>query len=105
MEQSFTRQSAPLRSANAERNPVRRNGRLHLSQDARAHRVGRVRALPEGATPMRLAISNIAWPVGADDEAAPLLNAHGVEGVELALTKIWPEPLDASAADVRAYRA
>jgi D-psicose/D-tagatose/L-ribulose 3-epimerase len=54
---------------------------------------------------MRLAISNIAWPAGADDEAATLLHAHGVEGVELALTKIWPEPLDAPAAEVRAYRA
>jgi sugar phosphate isomerase/epimerase len=53
---------------------------------------------------MRLAISNIAWPVGADAVAAPLLRAHGVEGVELALTKIWPEPLDAPAAEVRAYR-
>lgn len=53
---------------------------------------------------MRLAISNIAWPAGADDEAAALLCAHGVEGVELALTKIWPEPLAASAAEVRAYR-
>ena len=53
---------------------------------------------------MRLAISNIAWPAGADAAAAPLLRAHGVEGVELALTKIWPEPLDAPAAEVRAYR-
>lgn len=53
---------------------------------------------------MRLAISNIAWPAGADHEAAPLLHAHGVEGVELALTKIWPEPLEAPAAEVRAYR-
>lgn len=53
---------------------------------------------------MRLAISNIAWPAGADDAVAPLLHAHGVEGVELALTKIWPEPLDASEAEVRAYR-
>jgi D-psicose/D-tagatose/L-ribulose 3-epimerase len=53
---------------------------------------------------MRLAISNIAWPAGADDAVAPLLQAHGVEGVELALTKIWPEPLDASEAEVRAYR-
>lgn len=53
---------------------------------------------------MRLAISNIAWPAGADDEAATLLHAHGVEGVELALTKIWSEPLAASAAEVLAYR-
>jgi D-psicose/D-tagatose/L-ribulose 3-epimerase len=53
---------------------------------------------------MRLAISNIAWPAGADEAAAPLLHAHGVEGVELALTKIWPEPIDAPAAAIRAYR-
>lgn len=53
---------------------------------------------------MRLAISNIAWPAGVDDDAAPLLCAHGVEGVELALTKIWTEPLAASAAEVIAYR-
>lgn len=54
---------------------------------------------------MRLAISNIAWPTGADEVVAPMLISHGVEGVELALTKIWPEPLDATAAEVRAYRA
>jgi sugar phosphate isomerase/epimerase len=53
---------------------------------------------------MRVAISNIAWPAGADEEAAPLLRAHRVDGVELALTKIWPEPLDAPAAEIRAYR-
>lgn len=53
---------------------------------------------------MRLAISNIAWPAGADAAAAPLLRKHGVEGVELALTKIWSEPLDVPAAEVRAYR-
>lgn len=53
---------------------------------------------------MRLAISNIAWPAGEDAAVAPLLHAYGVEGVELALTKIWPEPLAASAAEVRAYR-
>jgi sugar phosphate isomerase/epimerase len=53
---------------------------------------------------MRLAISNIAWPAGADAAVAPLFRKYGVEGVELALTKIWPEPLDAPADEVRAYR-
>jgi D-psicose/D-tagatose/L-ribulose 3-epimerase len=53
---------------------------------------------------MRLAISNIAWPAGADAVVAPLLQKYRVEGVELALTKIWPEPLDAPAAEVHAYR-
>jgi D-psicose/D-tagatose/L-ribulose 3-epimerase len=53
---------------------------------------------------MRLAISNIAWPSGADATVMPLLHTHGVEGVELALTKVWPEPLAVSADEVRAYR-
>ena len=53
---------------------------------------------------MRLAISNIAWPTGADDAVAPSLHANGVEGVELAMTKIWAEPLAASEREVRAYR-
>ncbi len=54
---------------------------------------------------MRLAISNIAWPSGADAAVTPLLHTHRVEGVELALTKVWPEPLDVTADEVRAYRA
>jgi sugar phosphate isomerase/epimerase len=53
---------------------------------------------------MRLAISNIAWPAGADAAVAPLLRQWGAAGVELALTKVWPEPLDAPVAEVRAYR-
>lgn len=54
---------------------------------------------------MRLAISNIAWPAGADAEAVPLLREHGVEGVELALTKVWPEPLEATGREICACRA
>jgi D-psicose/D-tagatose/L-ribulose 3-epimerase len=54
---------------------------------------------------MRLAISNIAWPAGADADVAPLLRERGVAGVELALTKIWSEPLDVPESEVRAYRA
>jgi D-psicose/D-tagatose/L-ribulose 3-epimerase len=53
---------------------------------------------------MRLAISNIAWPAGSDAVVAPLLRKHGVAGIELALTKVWPEPLDVPAEEVRAYR-
>jgi D-psicose/D-tagatose/L-ribulose 3-epimerase len=53
---------------------------------------------------MRLAISNIAWPAGADSEAGSIVHAQGVEGVELALTKIWPEPIAATEHEVRAYR-
>jgi sugar phosphate isomerase/epimerase len=54
---------------------------------------------------MRLAISNIAWPGGADAEVLPLLQEHQAGGVELALTKVWPEPLAVSARDFAAYRA
>jgi sugar phosphate isomerase/epimerase len=54
---------------------------------------------------MRLAISNIAWPAGADADVLPLLQEHHVAGVELALTKIWLDPLAATTADLDAYRA
>lgn len=54
---------------------------------------------------MKLAVSNIAWPTGADAAAAALLRRHGATGVEIAPTMVWPKPLDASRADVLAYRA
>jgi sugar phosphate isomerase/epimerase len=55
---------------------------------------------------MRLAVSNIAWPAGADADAAAatILRDHGVEGVEIAPTKVWPRPLETSASDRAAYR-
>ncbi len=53
---------------------------------------------------MRLAVSNIAWPGGANAEAAALVREQGAEGVELALTKVWPEPLEAPAAEVARCR-
>lgn len=53
---------------------------------------------------MRLAVSNIAWPAGANEEALALLKEGGAEGVELALTKVWPEPLTATEPEVTRYR-
>jgi D-psicose/D-tagatose/L-ribulose 3-epimerase len=53
---------------------------------------------------MRLAVSNIAWPSGEDDAAASILIEHGAEGVEVAPTKVWPDPLEADPSDVIAYR-
>ncbi len=53
---------------------------------------------------MRLAVSNIAWPAEADDEAAAVLAACGAGGVEIAPTKVWPRPTEASADSVAAYR-
>lgn len=53
---------------------------------------------------MRLAVSNIAWPAEADELVAAVLRGHGVQGVEFAPTKVWPQPLEASGPAVRAYR-
>ncbi len=53
---------------------------------------------------MCLAVSNIAWPAGADYEAARVLREQGATGVELALTKVWPEPLTASSVETARCR-
>jgi len=53
---------------------------------------------------MRLAISNIAWDLQQEPQVSALLQRFGVEGVELAPTKIWPQPLLATAAEVLDYR-
>lgn len=52
---------------------------------------------------MRLAVSNIAWRPDEDAAMAQLLSACGVDAVEVAPTRLWPQPLDASAQDVDAY--
>jgi sugar phosphate isomerase/epimerase len=53
---------------------------------------------------MQLAISNLAWDVRDDAAVAALLQSLDVRGVELAPTKVWPKPLDATPAEVRACR-
>jgi len=53
---------------------------------------------------VKLAVSNIAWEPGQDDEIARLLRREGVGGVEIAPTKWRERPLEASSADVAAYR-
>jgi sugar phosphate isomerase/epimerase len=54
---------------------------------------------------MKLAVSNIAWPREQDAAVADALADLGVTGVEVAPTKLWPDPLAATAADVAACRA
>jgi len=54
---------------------------------------------------MSLAVSSLAWPREDDECAAMLLVESGATGVELAPTKVWPEPLAVSPARVRAYGA
>lgn len=53
---------------------------------------------------MKLAISNIAWPTETEADIAAVMQALQIPGVEIAPTKIWPHPLQATAAEVTAYR-
>lgn len=52
---------------------------------------------------MKLAISNIAWSLDEDEEICRLLKQYDVSGVEIAPTKIWSKPLEASDEEIAAY--
>jgi len=52
----------------------------------------------------RLAVSNIAWEASDDDRIADVLRREGVGGVEIAPTKWREHPLEASHAEIAAYR-
>ncbi|MBX9652591.1 sugar phosphate isomerase/epimerase [bacterium] len=53
---------------------------------------------------MHLAISNIAWPTDQDEIVARLLRDEGVEGIEIAPTKWWPNPLMATKQEIQDRR-
>ena len=53
---------------------------------------------------MRLAVSNLAWRQDEDDAARAHLKLLGVRGVEIAPTKVWPDPLSIPHAEIIAYR-
>jgi sugar phosphate isomerase/epimerase len=53
---------------------------------------------------MKVAVSNIAWPREQDAAAADVLRELGVSGVEVAPTKVWPQPLAATDAEIDGYR-
>lgn len=53
---------------------------------------------------MNVAVSHIAWPLECERTAAELLASHGIPGVEVAPTKVWPKPLDATQPELAAYR-
>lgn len=53
---------------------------------------------------MKLAVSNIAWPAAEHAAVLPALRELGVTGVEVAPTKLFPDPSAASPADVDAAR-
>lgn len=54
---------------------------------------------------MRLAVSNIAWPKGEDERYLPLLASLGVEGVEVAPGRLWPDPEKATIEDASQWQA
>lgn len=53
---------------------------------------------------MKVAISNIAWPADQDAAIADVLTALDVQGIEIAPTKLWPKPLEATDAEIDATR-
>lgn len=54
---------------------------------------------------MKMAASNIAWAREHDAAVGSMLRELGYEGVEIAPTAVWPQPLQASDDDIRRYRA
>jgi sugar phosphate isomerase/epimerase len=53
---------------------------------------------------VKFAVSNIAWPREQDEAMVRVLHEHGVAGIEIAPTKLWPQPLQASDSDIDAVR-
>jgi D-psicose/D-tagatose/L-ribulose 3-epimerase len=53
---------------------------------------------------MRLAASNIAWPADAEKEAFATLKHYGVDAIEVAPTRVWPEWQGATLTAARDYR-
>jgi D-psicose/D-tagatose/L-ribulose 3-epimerase len=53
----------------------------------------------------RLSASNIAWDPKDDDAVAAVLRTHGFAGVEIAPTKRWESPIEATKKEIAAYRA
>jgi D-psicose/D-tagatose/L-ribulose 3-epimerase len=49
---------------------------------------------------MEIAVSNIAWDESEDTQVAEMLQGMGVKHLEIAPTKIWPEPLEVSDEDI-----
>jgi sugar phosphate isomerase/epimerase len=45
---------------------------------------------------VKLAVSNIAWPAAADEEAMAILHRSSIRTIEIAPTRLWPDWQDAS---------
>lgn len=55
-------------------------------------------------TGARLAISNIAWSDSDEPAAVEALRAAGIAGLEIAPTRCWPDPAQATVQDARRLR-
>jgi D-psicose/D-tagatose/L-ribulose 3-epimerase len=53
---------------------------------------------------MKLAASNIAWDPDEDDVVASILRERGFTGVEIAPSKRWESPTDATNSEIASYR-
>lgn len=54
---------------------------------------------------MRLSISNIAWDVAEDEVIAQLLHRYGMDAVDVAPGKYFPDPANAGDDDIKRVRA
>ncbi len=54
---------------------------------------------------MRLAVSNIAWDVSEDEDMASLLNRYGVDAIDIAPGKYFPDPANATEKDISAVKS
>jgi sugar phosphate isomerase/epimerase len=53
---------------------------------------------------MKIAISNIAWESHEEEAVAEVMQDLGIQGVEIAPTKIWRSPLSADSSEILSYR-
>jgi D-psicose/D-tagatose/L-ribulose 3-epimerase len=54
---------------------------------------------------MKIAISNLAWQPPEENLAIELLSNNGTRGLEIALTKIWSNPIGTSRDELLAYKS
>lgn len=53
---------------------------------------------------MKLSISNIAWDVGEDSAVVELLHRHGIDAIDIAPGKYFPDPASTDEAHIAAVR-
>jgi len=53
---------------------------------------------------MKIAISNLAWETQETDAIAEIMASFSIKGVEIAPTKVWPNPLAVSSSQAKDYK-